>query len=129
MQIAQLTYPVLLARYEAILVTYSQHIQRNTEGKDRLQLDETLCVLEVCSAMKIAPAVADAAPQTSSQQQVPAKISLTATTHTTALLGISFLSPARLHCTMPLSGATTLHSCHIVFAALRLHVADIIPLL
>ena len=70
MQVAQLTYPVLLARYSTILTAYSQHIQRSTEGKDRLQLDETLCVLEVCSAMKIAPAVADAAAQSSSQQQV-----------------------------------------------------------
>ena len=70
LQVAQLTYPVLLARYEAILTAYSQHIQRSTEGKDRLQLDETLCVLEVCSAMKIAPAVADAAAQSSSQRQV-----------------------------------------------------------
>ena len=70
MQVAQLTYPVLLARYETILSTYSQHIQRSTEGKDRLQLDETLCVLEVCSAMRIAPAVADAAPQIGNQHQV-----------------------------------------------------------
>ncbi len=70
LQVAQLTYPVLLARYSTILTAYSQHIQRSTEGKDRLQLDETLCVLEVCSAMKIAPAVADAAAQSSSQQQV-----------------------------------------------------------
>ena len=70
LQVAQLTYPVLLARYSTILTAYSQHIQRSTEGKDRLQLDETLCVLEVCSAMKIAPAVADAAAQSSSRQQV-----------------------------------------------------------
>lgn len=70
LQVAQLTYPVLIARYSTILTAYSQHIQRSTEGKDRLQLDETLCVLEVCSAMKIAPAVADAAAQSSSQQQV-----------------------------------------------------------
>ena len=94
MQIAQLTYPVLLARYEAILVTYSQHIQRNTEGKDRLQLDETLCVLEVCSAMKIAPAVADAAPQTSSQQQVLPQGSLIVRAHISAWLRISFLQHA-----------------------------------
>lgn len=67
---AKLTYPVLLARYGAILTAYSQHVQRSTEGKDRLQLDETLCVLEVCSAMRIAPAVADAATQSQSQQQV-----------------------------------------------------------
>ena len=69
-QVAQLAYPVLLARYSAILDTYSEHIQQNSEGKDRLQLDETLCVLEVCSAMKIAPAVADSASQSNSQQQV-----------------------------------------------------------
>ena len=70
LQVAQLTYPMLLTRYETILTIYSQHIQQNTEGKDRLQLDETLCVLEVCSAMKIAPAVADAAPQAGNQQKV-----------------------------------------------------------
>lgn len=75
-QVAQLTYPVLLSRYEAILLVHSQHIQHSTEGKDRLQLDETLCVLEVCSAMKIAPAVADAAPQVASQHQVIITLSM-----------------------------------------------------
>lgn len=70
LEVAQLSYPVLLARYSTILGVYSQHIQHNSEGKDRLQLDETLCVLEVCCAMKIAPAVADAVTQSASQQQV-----------------------------------------------------------
>ena len=70
LQVAQLAYPLLLARYEAILRAYSQLIHQNSEGKDRLQLDETLCVLEVCSAMEVAPAVADAALQPGSQQQV-----------------------------------------------------------
>lgn len=69
-QVAQLTYPVLLMRYDAILKAYSQEIQQNTEGKDRLQLDETLCVLEVCAAMTIAPSVADSALQLGSLQQV-----------------------------------------------------------
>ena len=70
LQVAQLTYPVLLARYDAILKAYNQQIQQSSEGKDRLQLDETLCVLEVCAAMTLAPSVADAALQLGSLQQV-----------------------------------------------------------
>lgn len=70
LQVSQLAYPVLLMRYTAILDAYSKRIQHGSEGKDRLQLDETLCVLEVCAAMTIAPAVADAALQPGSLQEV-----------------------------------------------------------
>lgn len=57
-------------RYDAILKAYNQQIQQGTEGKDRLQLDETLCVLEVCASMTVAPSVADSALQLNSLQQV-----------------------------------------------------------
>ena len=62
----------MISRYDSILKAYSHQIQQGTEGKDRLQLDETLCVLEVCTAMTVAPAVADAALQLGSLQQVVA---------------------------------------------------------
>ena len=90
LQVAQLTYPVLLSRYDSILNAYSQQIQQGIEGKDRLQLDETLCVLEVCTAMTVAPAVADAALQLGSLQQVIALASIGVMHRTCSLINIAY---------------------------------------
>ena len=74
LQVAQIAFPVFLARCQTMLAAFSRRIAAGTEADDRLHLEETLCLLEVCTTMTVSPAVVDVACAEGGSMQVPALV-------------------------------------------------------
>ena len=74
LQVAQIAFPVFLARCQAMLAAFTSRIAAGTEAEDRLHLEETLCLLEVCTTMTVSPAVVDVACAEGGAMQVPALV-------------------------------------------------------
>ena len=74
LQVAQIAFPVFLARCQTMLAAFTHRIAAGTEAEDRLHLEETLCLLEVCTTMTVSPAVVDVACAEGGAMQVPAAV-------------------------------------------------------
>ena len=74
LQVAQIAFPVFLARCQTMLAAFTRRIAAGTEAEDRLHLEETLCLLEVCTTMTVSPAVVDVACAEGGPMQVPAPV-------------------------------------------------------
>ena len=74
LQVAQIAFPVFLARCQTMLAAFTRRIAAGTEAEDRLHLEETLCLLEVCTTMTVSPAVVDVACAEGGAMQVASSV-------------------------------------------------------